>query len=89
MSVELPYPGRKCPKGMVQVEFVGCGPADKISEYGWRPVASTFLEVWVDGRRFRIDVGDIQDGRRGIHIVSEIGIVIKQTACNSLDVGLP
>ena len=71
---EGPHFGSDCPKGKVQVEFVGVDPQLRYSEYGWKPSDNAFIEVWVDGHRFRIDVGDLSQhghpGRRGIHINS-------------------
>lgn len=81
--------GGDCPVGMVQVEFVGCPPAARISEYGWKPVEFAFLEVWVDGKRFRIDVGNFHDGkaeRRGIHVVYDLDHSVEQTSMNACSV---
>ena len=87
------YYGRDCPKGMVQVEFVGCQPETKRSEYGWKPCVRTFVEIYVDGKRFRIDVGDFytHDGskRRGIHINFPIQAGVDKVASNALDIFLP
>jgi hypothetical protein len=83
--------GKDCPAGMVQIEFVGCSPAARMSDYGWKPTPSAFLEVYVDGRRFRIDVGDFHDGkarRRGLHIVTDIGAAFEQTSLNAASVFL-
>ena len=84
------YYGKDYPVGMVQIEFVGCDPKTKCSEYGWKPVKSTFLEVYVDGKRFRIDVGDVlqSDGtkRRGLHICGDIGIEVNHHSINAVDV---
>ena len=77
---------------MVQVEFVGCDPKLKLGEYGWKPTETAFLEVWVDGKRFRIDVGTHDDGsgpRRGLHINTEMNFEIIKTAINSCSVLLP
>lgn len=78
---------------MVQVEFVGCDLRLKLGEYGWKPTESAFLEVYVDGKRFRIDVGNVvqRDGtiRRGLHISGEIGFELNKTAMNAGDVLLP
>jgi hypothetical protein len=82
--------GRECPAGMVQVEFVGVDPKLKQGEYGYRPSHSAFLEVWVDGKRFRIDVGDVQRGDgstvRGVHIVTSGEIKVDKHSMNALDV---
>lgn len=83
--------GRDCPKGMVQVEFVGCLSAEKYSEYGWLPTKSAFLEIWVDGQRYRIDIGTFHDGkaeRRGLHIIGEIDMQCEKTALNACSVWL-
>lgn len=82
------YFGKDCPKGMVQVEFVGCSPKNKRGEYGWKPEKSAFIEVYVDGRRFRIEVGSLNDGltkRRGLHIVTDkFNLKCEETAVNSV-----
>ena len=81
------YFGKDCPKGMVQVEFVGAGgPANKYSEYGWKPCEHAFLEVYVDGDRYRIEVGDFHDGvaeRRGLHVIGPIDLKVEQTSINA------
>lgn len=85
--------GSACPKGMVQVEFVGCDPKIKRGEYGWKPCESTFLEVYLDGERFRIDVGNFQgpDGswRRGLHICGPFDMKVDKHSVNALDVYSP
>jgi len=89
IETEGRYFGRDCPVGKVQVEFVGCPPSEKRNEYGWKPVDRAFIEVWVDGKRFRIDVGTFHDGRaerRGLHIVTEMGVHVEQTAMNAASV---
>lgn len=87
------YFGKDCPKGMVQVEFVGCDPATKRGEYGWKPCESTFLEIYVDGSRFRIDVGNFQAGdgswRRGLHICGPFDMVVDKHSVNALDIYSP
>lgn len=84
------YFGRDCPKGMVQVEFVGIDPRLRYSDYGWKPTEHAFLEVWVDGKRFRIEVGNVTQGdgsiRRGLHIVTDLGIEVNHHSMNALDV---
>ncbi len=80
------YFGKDCPKGKVQIEFVGCSPKAKINDYGWKPVDSAFIEIYVDGTRFRVQVGDIDDGmnkRRGLHIVGPYNLQLDKTARNS------
>lgn len=81
------YWGKDCPRGMVQVEFVGCSPNNKRSDYGWKPEKSAFIEVYVDGNRYRITVGDFHDGkaeRRGLHVVTDkCDLVIEKTSLNA------
>lgn len=85
--------GKDCPKGMVQIEFVGVDPKLKDGEYGYHPSKSAFLEVYVDGERFRIDVGDVSQGdgstRRGIHVNGPIYMEVKKTAMNAADILIP
>ena len=89
---EEEYFGRDCPEGMVQVEFVGVDPALKHSEYGWKPSQYAFLEIYVDGKRFRIDVGNWEglDGtqRRGLHIVGPMHMQIHHHSVNAVDIYL-
>lgn len=84
------YYGKDCPKGKVQVEFVGCDPKERYSNYGWKPVDSAFLEVYVDGQRYRIDVGSFQSSRgawrRGLHVCGPLDFVIDKHSCNAFDV---
>lgn len=81
--------GKDCPEGMVQVEFVGCSPDYKTSDYGWKPVKSTFIEVYVDGDRFRIQVGDFESTkgkRRGLHIVTDkLNLIAEKSSMNAVD----
>lgn len=81
--------GQDCPKGMVQIEFVGVDPNLKVNEYSWKPSKSAFLEVFVDGERFRIDVGDVQksDGtvRRGLHVCGPIDMDVDNHSINAFD----
>ena len=86
------YYGRNCPVGMVQVEFVGCSPEEKNGEYGWKPTVSAFLEIYVDGVRFRIDVGSPDDGdksKRGLHIIGPMDMEYTKDACNSCSITIP
>lgn len=83
--------GRDCPPGKVQVEFVGVDPSLRMSNYGWAPSASAFLALWVDGRRFRVDVGTFRDNtgeRRGLHIITEAVMDFRQTALNACSIVL-
>lgn len=88
---EQTYYGKDCPKGMVQVEFVGCSPDDRVSAYGWKPTKDATIDVWVDGKRFYIKVGDFHDGkaqRRGLHIVTDLCVGFEQTSLNAASVFL-
>lgn len=85
------YFGKYCPKGMVQVEFVGCDPRTRYSDYGYKPTESAFIEVYVDGVRFRIDIGNVYNGTgsakvRGIHINGPIDLQVERTAINAVSV---
>lgn len=85
--------GKDCPQGMVQVEFVGCDPKTKVGKYGWKPCKSTFLEIYIDGQRFRIDVGNFQAGdgswRRGLHINGPFDMMVDKYSLNALDIYSP
>ena len=85
--------GEDCPKGMVQVEFVGVSPKLKQGDCGWRPSNSAFLDVWVDGERFYITAGNVQRGdgstRRGLHIIGPIHMDVDKHSVNALDVMMP
>jgi len=90
-DLENPYYGKDCPVGMVQVEFVGCSPNARRGDYGWKPAKHAFLEVYVDGKRFRIEVGDFHDGRehrRGLHIITDLDIGFERTSMNAASVFL-
>jgi len=81
--------GKDCPEGMVQVEFVGCSPTLKQGEYGWLPTKSAFLEVYVDGVRYRIDVGTKDKGKgpvRGLHIIGSTLMQVDQHSINSVSI---
>lgn len=83
------YWGKDCPVGMVQVEFVGCDPKTKKGQYGWKPCESTFLEIYIDGQRYSIQVGNFHDGvaqRRGLHIVGPFDFQCEKTSLNAASV---
>jgi hypothetical protein len=86
------YYGKDCPVGMVQVEFVGSA-SERYSEYGWKPAALAFLDLWVDGKRFRVDVGTFRDAsgneRRGLHIVGDMGMAVDHHSINAVDIFIP
>lgn len=84
--------GRDCPKGKVQVEFVSIDPALRMSDYGWKPTDRATIDVWVDGERFLIEVGNIYDAAghivRGVHVISDRGMKSEATAVNSVTLTL-
>jgi hypothetical protein len=85
------YYGKDCPTGMVQIEFVGCSPEDKYCEYGWKPVSHAWIDIYVDGKRYRVDVGDFHDGiaqRRGLHIVGGLDLTCEKTGMNAVSIFL-
>lgn len=85
--------GENCPVGMVQVEFVGCSPQLRRGEYGWKPTESAFLELWVDGERFRIDVGNVigkhGESRRGLNIIGPLRMVVDHHSVNAVNLAIP
>lgn len=88
------YFGHNCPQGMVQIEFVGCDPKTRYSNYGYKPSKTAFIEIYVDGVRFRVDVGDVYNGSgskkvRGIHINGPIDLQVEKTATNAVSVFIP
>lgn len=81
------YYGEQCPVGMVQVEFVGCDPKDRIGNYGWKPTNHAFADIWVDGKRCNIQIGNDEIGRRGLHLIFDSTYFeVKQTADNAVGV---
>jgi hypothetical protein len=77
---------------MVQIEFVGCDPKTRYSDYGYKPSKNAFIEIYVDGVRFRVDVGDVYNGSRkvrGIHINGPINLQVEKTATNAVSVFIP
>jgi hypothetical protein len=84
--------GADCPVGKVQVEFVGVSPSERMTEYGYYPVDRAFIEVYVDGVRYRIDVGDFHDGvaqRCGLHIYGPFDMGCEKTSINACSVFKP
>src|SRR5690606_31714452 len=86
---EAKHFGKDCPKGKVQIEFVGCDPNARYSEYGYKPMDRAFLEIYVDGNRYPIDVGtfDGPDGsrRRGLHINGPFHFQVDKHSVNACD----
>ncbi len=80
----------KCQDGQVQVSFVGVDPNLRSGPYRWNPSQSAFLELIVDGRNFRIDIGNIKeytpDGHmaRGMHINFPCPAKVIETAINAV-----
>lgn len=84
--------GENCPKGMVQVEFVGCSPNQRYSDYGWKPVEHATIDIYIDGKRFYIEVGDFHDGRgqrRGLHIIGPVNMCVEHTSMNAASIFSP
>lgn len=84
-----PHYGKDCPVGKVQIEFVGVSPELRYSPYGWKPADHAFIDIYIDGRRYNIQVGDFEsaDGvRRGLHIVTDPGVKVDGHSINALDV---
>ncbi len=95
-SEDDPFYGKDCPLGMVQVEFVGVDPELRHGRYGYKPSQTAFLEIYVDGQRFRIDVGSLKqyaatgdDSSRGIHINFPLGATLRDRSLNALSIALP
>ncbi len=90
MNDEQTVFGQHCPKGKVQVEFVGVKPRKPNGKYGWKPSDSAFLEIYVDGQRFRINIGDVPmiDGttRRGIQIFTPLNSSVRKDSVNTASV---
>jgi len=88
---------KDCKEGQVQVSFVGGHPDNKKDDYGWGPQESAFLELYVDGNHFRINLGNVisynKDGesstKRGLHIVTDKHMEMERTASNSCNIILP
>ena len=83
------YYGKDCPIGMVQIEFVHCPPEARYSPYGWKPVPAADLEIYIDGQRFTILVGDFHDGvvqRRGLYVVGPGNLSCTLTSSNAVSV---
>lgn len=84
--------GKDCPKGMVQVEFVGVSPDLKQGEYGWKPSEHAFVDIYIDGERFNIQIGNFESARggtrRGLHIVGPFDMKVDKHSLNGLDIFL-
>jgi hypothetical protein len=74
------------------LEFVGIDPSKRRDGYSYEGVETFFLEVILDGQRYRIDVGDIgvnmSDGkpRRGVHINYPLGAERGEYSLNALNI---
>ncbi|WP_138438532.1 hypothetical protein [Marinobacter alexandrii] len=81
--------GKDCPIGKVQVEHIGTSGALAHSKYGWNPGSSAFIEIYVDGIRYRVDVGSKDKGKgpvRGLHICGPIGMEVDCYAINACSI---
>lgn len=82
------YFGIDCPIGKVQVE--NCITySERRNENGYKPSDSAWLEIYIDGIRFRIYVGNLHYGkalRRGIHICGPLDMQIEKTSLNACTV---
>lgn len=86
--------GKDCPKGMVQVEFVSVSPELRMSDYGWKPSESASVDIYIDGQRFFIRVGDFEANceggkRRGLSIIGPMAMQVDKHSVNAFDVYLP
>ena len=93
MSEDGNYYGEDCPVGMVQVAFVGCSPANRVGDYKWKPENHAFVDIYVDGQRFNIQIGNFDSARgngkrRGLHIIGPIGMGVDQHSLNACDLTL-
>ena len=90
---EGPYYGNDCPQGMVQIEFVGVDPNLRHGDYGWKPSSTAFLDVWVDGKRFNIQLGDMgpygHPGKRGMHVNYHYPAEVENRSVNALTITFP
>jgi len=77
------------------LDFIGVDPARRLGGYRYEAVENFFLEILVDGQRYRIDVGDIganlSDGkpRRGIHINFPLGGDLGDRSLNAVNIANP
>lgn len=86
--------GENCPVGKVQIQFVGVSPVLRVSDYTWKPCNDAFLEIFVDGQRYRIDVGDFEASsrkvgscmRRGLHINGPFDMRVDKHSVNAMDI---
>lgn len=82
--------GKLSPTG-AHLNFIGMDPKLRCGLYDYNAVDSFFLEIGVDGQRYRIDVGNIginmSDGkaRRGIHISFPIFAELGELSMNALN----
>ncbi len=82
------YFGKDCPQGMVQVEFV-ITHSEKAHPNGWKPSKRATVDIYIDGERFHITVGDFHDGRcerRGIEVCGPMDLQVKKTSINACSI---
>lgn len=85
-----PHWDKDCPKGKVQVAFLGANPKLQFSPYSWKPEDHVFIEVSIDGEPWRIDIGDFEANvpggkRRGIHINGPFNLQADKHSINAVD----
>jgi len=81
--------GEDCPNGKVQVEFVGCWPSEMQGRESWKPVNSAFIEIYVDGTRYRVDIGNKDNGHgpvRGLHICGPLDMGVDKHSINAVSI---
>ena len=81
--------GNHCPHGMVQMSFVGVDPSLRRGDYRWAPSERAFLEIYVDGELFQVQVGTDWKGRRGLHINGPFNLVVDKHSINAVTIAIP
>lgn len=98
MTDENRYFGKDCPKGMVQVEFVSVSPDLRYSDYGWKPSETAMIDVYVDGDRYNISIGNVEtfdpetgahSCQRGLRIIGPAYMVVHKDSVNAFSVHKP
>ena len=82
------YFGKDCLKGKVQVEFVTTN-SEMCGKYGWKPADFAAIDVYIDGIRYFIKVGDFHDGnaqRRGIQIIGTTHMKVDKASANACSI---
>lgn len=88
-TLEDSFCGKDCPQGKVQIQFVGVDPKLRISDYTYQPTDYAFLEIYVDGQRYNIQIGTYESSkgpRRGLHIVTDtVNLKVDHHSLNAVD----